>query len=188
MSIYIIKSKEQSLHDFYIGSTEDMRNRKHKHKYDCYSKNGPKYNYKLYKFIRANGGWENFEMIQIASVWDKATKTLFQIEQDYIDQYKPNLNTLRAYRSEECDKQHRENNKEYYKEWRDKNKEYHKEYKKEHYEKNKDRILEKCKEYYHKNKDRISEKFTCECGGKYTRSHKSRHFKTKLHKSFIENE
>ena len=53
-----------------------------------------------------------------------------------------------------CKECHKNKNKEY----RENNKEYLKEYHKQHYEENKDRILERNKEYYEENKDRISEK------------------------------
>ena len=42
------------------------------------------------------------------------------------------------------------------------------------------------KEYYITNKDKINEKFDCECGGKYTHTHKSRHIKTTIHLNFLE--
>ena len=52
--------------------------------------------------------------------------------------------------------------------------------------KNKETINEKSKEYYEKNKEKLNEKFDCECGGKYIRSHKSSHMKTKKHINYIE--
>jgi len=121
------------------------------------------------------------------------------IEQEYIYKLNPSLNCLKAYRTEE---EKREYNKEYLKEYNDKNKDILNEKKKEYYEKNKDRILEKQKEnrkinkyviserrkeYYEKNKEKFKEKFTCECGSTLRRCMKARHFKTKKHKSFIEN-
>ena len=46
------------------------------------------------------------------------------------------------------------------------------------------------KQWYIENKDKFSDKrkqkFNCECGGKYTHSHKSQHLKTKKHLEFIE--
>ena len=61
---------------------------------------------------------------------------------------------------------------------------------------NKDRINECSKQYYQDNKDkkrqyrkdnidRINEKFECPCGGKYTHTNKSRHFKSKLHQAYL---
>ena len=52
----------------------------------------------------------------------------------------------------------------------------------EYTELNKDKI----KEYYEKNKNKLNEKFTCECGGRYTYQHKSRHIQTHKHITFIE--
>ena len=188
MSIYIIRSKEPSLHDIYIGSCEDMRSRVRVHKYNCYNENSHRHNLKVYQYIRANGGWENWEMVQIGSVWNKATKPLFQIEQDYIDNYKPSLNCKRAYRSEEYIKEYKKQN---IKQWREKNKDHTLKYDKEYYQKNRDHRLEHAKEHYEKNKDRIreerGEKFNCECGAIYVKRNKARHYKTKKHKSFIEN-
>ena len=60
---------------------------------------------------------------------------------------------------------------------------------KEYYQNNKDKRNEYQKEYYQNNKDIINEKrgqkFKCECGGKYTKEHKSTHFKTNKHKNYI---
>lgn len=166
MSIYIIRSKEQSLHDIYIGSCKDMRKRRKQHKTDCYNENSLGYNSKLYKFIRANGGLDNFVMEEIDNC---DVERLYQVEQYYIDTFNPSLNNYRAYRSEE------------------QRKEYQKEYSSEHYENNKEYYKKRNKEWYKKNKDKINEKFTCECGSIYTRHHKARHFKTNKHKSFILN-
>ena len=58
-------------------------------------------------------------------------------------------------------------------------------YSKKYYEKNAVRIRAQIKEYHKKNADSIrarkNEKCLCECGGKYTHSHKQRHFKSKMH-------
>ena len=76
-----------------------------------------------------------------------------------------------------------EKKKQYYEDNKDKIKHY--------YEDNKDKILEKKKQYRIDNKDKINEKkkekFTCECGSKYTKCHKSRHLKTKKHLQYIQN-
>lgn len=37
------------------------------------------------------------------------------------------------------------------------------------------------KKYWQKNKERFTEKIICDCGGSYTLSNKSKHFKTKKH-------
>ena len=72
------------------------------------------------------------------------------------------------------------------KEYRLKNKEKIDEKSKEYREKNKEKIAVKDKEYYEKNKEKLNEKIDCECGGKYTYCHKSRHMKTQKHINYIE--
>jgi hypothetical protein len=43
------------------------------------------------------------------------------------------------------------------------------------------------KEWYEKNREKLKEKVDCECGGKYTKQHLSRHIKTIKHQNFINN-
>jgi predicted GIY-YIG superfamily endonuclease len=64
---------------------------------------------------------------------------------------------------------------------------------KEYYQDNKEKINEKHKDYFKEykkkwkedNKEKLNQKFDCECGGKYTNCHKSRHLKSKKHQNFI---
>jgi len=57
------------------------------------------------------------------------------------------------------------------------------------YEENRDKVLKRQHEYTINNKEIIkskqNEKFSCECGGIYTRSNYSRHIKSKKHQDFI---
>ena len=61
-----------------------------------------------------------------------------------------------------------------------------KEYDKIYRELNKDKILEKKKEYKNINKEIIRAQYQCVCGGRYTHDQKSRHFKTKKHIKYTE--
>ena len=70
-------------------------------------------------------------------------------------------------------------------EWVENNKEKIKQQQSEWYEANKDKIIERVKQHYQDNKDKINEKFTCECGGSYTRRSKSIHCRTKKHLEYI---
>ena len=58
---------------------------------------------------------------------------------------------------------------------------------KEYYIKNLEKYTEQHKKYRELNKDKIHEKFDCLCGGKYTRTGKSQHSKTKQHIQYILN-
>ena len=69
---------------------------------------------------------------------------------------------------------------------------YKEEWRKQYYETNLESITEKIKVYRENNKDKIKEQkganFNCECGGKYTNTHKARHLKTKKHLEYIDEE
>jgi t-SNARE complex subunit (syntaxin) len=196
MSIYIIRSKDLSLHDCYIGSTKDFNIRKNKHKSNCYNKNEKHYNINLYQFIRANGGWDNFEMVEICKC---DTDKLRETEQYHIDFIKPSLNEVRAFgidyerRKENC-KDYYERNRDvirkYKKDYREKNRDKIVEKNRKWYNDNKDELLKKYKEYRENNKDKIKErqktKLTCECGTIYTTTNKARHFKSNKHKNYIQ--
>jgi len=52
---------------------------------------------------------------------------------------------------------------------------------------NKDIISEKRKKYYENNKEKYKEKITCDCGSTLRKIDRTKHYKSKKHKSFIEN-
>lgn len=63
--MYKIVCKDLNVTPCYVGHTTNFVSRKYRHKTDCNSPSSPKYNYKIYKIIRENGGWENFSMVFI---------------------------------------------------------------------------------------------------------------------------
>ena len=189
----------------YVGSTANFKSRKMAHKSRCYNENGDKYNLKIYQAIRANGGWDNFKMIQIGTRDNITKREAEQVEEEYRLDLKATMNTQRAYRSPEVNKEHRkkyqvEYDKNYrqnnyekiaerQKNWCEKNKEKIAEKKKKYSENNKEHIKEQKKEYYENKKEKIKEKhrevIDCECGLTYTYAHKSRHLKSKKHCEYI---
>jgi hypothetical protein len=80
-----------------------------------------------------------------------------------------------------ANREYRNNNKEIAREYNIKNKEHIALGKKQYMEKNKDYFKQKKKEYREINKEKLHEKINCECGGKYTRTHKARHQKSIQH-------
>lgn len=93
--IYKICCKDLSIQDIYVGSTTNFRNRKYEHKKCCNNSQIP--NYKLYKyeFIRNNGGWNNWEMIQIKNFPCNSKRELEAEERKVFDELKPTLNCIR---------------------------------------------------------------------------------------------
>ena len=166
MIYYFYKIVCDDLPNFvYVGSTMSFANRKYHHKRTCTNENNKKYNYKIYKTIRENGGWDNWRMVCVHQQEVDNKRHAEQIEEQYRVELNGNLNMIRAFRSEE-------QKKEYGKEYYENNTEYFKEY----YQDNKDRIKEK-----------VGEKITCECGFTYTFSHKARHMKSQKHIKLMQN-
>ena len=172
--IYKICCNDPNITDIYIGSTTNFYQRKRAHKCNCNNSNSRGYNLHVYKFIRDNGGWENWRMLLLEFYECNNKLELFRREGELIRELKPTLNkfiagqTLKEYREKNKDKlkqnfkKYRDNNKDKIKENdkknRDKNKDKIKEILKIYRDKNKDEIKKKNKEYYEKNKDKIKEK------------------------------
>ena len=194
--IYKIVCKDKNIKDCYVGSTCNHSRRKAQHKSDCNNEKSKGYNYNVYKFIRDNGNWDNWEFVIIEKypVKDKIEKG---IRERYWVELMGTLNSDIPSRTK---KEYYENNKEYQKEYnkeyyennKDKIVEYQKEYQKEYYKNNKDKAKEKNKEMYEKNKDRILNKnkqpYTClSCNITMNKSSKTPHEKTKKHLQNLEN-
>ncbi len=81
----------------YVGSTTNFRERKHKHKTTCYNEKNRDYNFEVYVMIRANGGWDNFD-IKPVKEFPCENKIQLVIEEERIrKEMKANLNTNRAH-------------------------------------------------------------------------------------------
>ena len=64
-TFYKIVCNDIKVTQIYVGSTKDLKDRKRIHKYRCNTPDDEGYNTKVYKFIRNNGGWNNWEIIVI---------------------------------------------------------------------------------------------------------------------------
>jgi predicted GIY-YIG superfamily endonuclease len=115
--IYMIKCKDENIKDCYVGSTTNFKKRKRQHKCSCNNPNDKGYNYKVYKFIREHGGFDNwdFEIIVQQKCNDK--QELYKIERWFIELYETTLNQSVP------GKFIREDHKQYNKQYRKDNKE-----------------------------------------------------------------
>ena len=191
MPVGYIYKLESSFEDpgLYIGSTKNMTVRKYAHKRSCVNPNSNRYNLKVYQYIRDYGGWSNWFMLTLEEFEYVDKKELVEREQYWIKELKADLNSKDAVMDKDYFKKRYQDNKEYYKNYREENKDYHKNYDKKYFEKNKKKILENSKKYHEENREKIlkknNEKFDCECGGKYTHGHKTRHINSKKHQSYL---
>ena len=144
--VYKICCNDINIKDLYVGSTATKLNvRRREHKSACNNKNSKSYNLNVYKFIRDNGGWDNWTVILVESYPNcKSRKELHKFERYHMEILESTLNSIIPSRTK---KESREDNKEHYKEYRKNNSEKIKEYSKEYYRNNIEKIKEKKKEY-----------------------------------------
>tara|TARA_R110002074_G_scaffold368394_1_gene542865 strand:- start:1 stop:432 length:432 start_codon:yes stop_codon:yes gene_type:complete len=91
--IYKLCCKDTDIKEIYIGATTNFRRRKCEHKYCCSNtKKLLVYNSFKYQFIRNNGDWENWDMIQIKEVSVNSKLELDAEERKVIEELKPILN------------------------------------------------------------------------------------------------
>jgi len=88
----------------YVGSSTNFVKRKQDHKFCCNSENNSKYNMKVYKMIRENGGWDQFKIIVIKEYPCDSKINLLMEEDRMMKELKATLNRQRAYVSDEEEK------------------------------------------------------------------------------------
>ena len=95
MKYYIYKIYDNNnKEEFYIGSTKNFSSRMSHHKKNVRNKVGKLYWCKVYQYIRANGGWDNFTKDIIEAGTCSDCKFIKQKEQFYITLHKPTLNSI----------------------------------------------------------------------------------------------
>ena len=140
---YKIVCKDLSIKELYVGHTTNFTKRKCSHKTSCNNEKGNGYNLSLYKFIRENEGWENFDMIMIhrqscIDVYDARA-----VERGFIETLFATLNFQIPNRTKQ--------------EWKELNKDKIKEQSKIYREANKEKITESQLKYSEANKEKIKE-------------------------------
>ena len=90
--IYKITCKDGTIQDTYVGSTCNFRKRKSCHKSRCNNKKGKWYNLLVYKTIRANKGWTNWEITLIENFPCDSRTELKKRERHWIGELKATLN------------------------------------------------------------------------------------------------
>ena len=187
--IYKIVCKDLTVKDSYVGSTTKFAQRKCQHKKSCCNSSKPAYNQKKYEVIRQNGGWENWEMIEIEKFPCKDGEEARSRERYWFETLQSNLNDRLPQRSHE---EKVEYNNNYMKD----NKATLKEKRAVYMEKIKDdpeykrKNAERVKAYTEANKEAIrlrqkTNKTTCECGSIYRSRDRYQHIKSNKHLDFI---
>jgi hypothetical protein len=155
--IYKIVCNDLNVKKGYIGHTTDFKARKQQHKSQCNLIVGKKYNYNLYKEIRANEGWDNYSMLIVESYPCNDSNEAREREQEYYKKLDSSLNTRNPYNT-----------------FDEKSIERERERGKIKYEKNKAKLSEVA-----------HQKFTCECGVIRSISSRTRHLKSPIHTDLL---
>ena len=173
----LIKKDAINDENIYIGSTTNFIQRKHGHKTSCNNKKSKKYNYKKYQYIRLNGGWDEWNMIEIEKYPCNDNNEARAREEYHRRYFNATLNSQRCHTTDEekiiilknYSKEYRENNVEKLKEkdrlYRENNVEKEKERHRLYNENNKEKLKEYRKLHYENNKEKNNKKIECPiCG------------------------
>lgn len=202
--MYKLCCKDPNIELIYVGSTTNWTKRKNNHKCSCNNPNNKYYNRRVYKTIRENGGWDNFEMIMLEKYPCKDKIEASARERYWFEKLSASLNIAVPGRK---NKEYYEDNKdkilEQCKKYREEHKEYIKERSKKNYNREKSVLRQKLwriknskknkkqrADYYQRHKVEIEikkkEKYTCGCGQTLTKSHKARHETSQKHQKWLE--
>jgi len=155
--IYKLATSETS-ETVYIGSTTDLRRRKYNHTSSSLHAPAP-----VYKYIRANGGFNNFDLFEIERIEFTNKHQLYERERFHLEQFKNSGITVlnKNIPNRNCA---------------------------EYYQDNKIEIINNVRNYRINNRPMVLEKknrrITCRCGVQYNNSNKINHGKTQRHLNF----
>jgi hypothetical protein len=141
---YKLCCRNPEITDIYVGHTTDFTRRRRLHKSTCCNENANHHNYNVYKYIRENGHWDNWDMVLLETRQCADALEAKKVEREFIENMNAKLNQRVPGRTK---KQYREDTHEHIKE-----------HKKNYYEKNKEQILAKCKQYCSDHAEQIKER------------------------------
>lgn len=156
--IYKLCCRDTEITDIYIGSTTNFRGRKCDHRKVCKNDCHKAHNFPVYQFIRANGGWDNWDMVEIEQYEATSKRNLHTRERYWLETLKATLNTNVPTRTnKEYKAEHKEHLDKWYKQYREDNKEALKEKNKVWRDNNKEHIAIANKEYNAANREVLVE-------------------------------
>ena len=168
--IYKLCCNDVNVNEIYIGHSTNYKLRNNDHKKCCNNPNSKKYNSYKYKFIRENGGYQNWKMIQLYDFPCNSKRAAESEEDKTMRELNATLNSQRSYVTEEEKKEQEKKTKNKY---RENNKEHLKEYEAKR-KNNSERI-----EYVAKRNEKRKEKAICEfCNTELRKDSLKRHQKT----------
>lgn len=99
--IYKLVCRDVTVTDTYVGSTTDLTKRRFAHKSRCHNPNNQTYTFKVYQFIRANGGWDNWQVVLVerfpCTSWEERAAR----ERHWVEVLGAGLNSINPFRTTE---------------------------------------------------------------------------------------
>ena len=100
--VYKLCCKDASVKAIYVGSSTNKVVRKNLHKTRCNNSKVKGHNYYVYQYIRANGGFDNWDLIIVDTFPEcKTSDELITIEREYTEKLQAGLNSKRAITTDE---------------------------------------------------------------------------------------
>jgi len=99
--IYKLCCLDVNVKEIYVGSSTNFKQRKSQHKGDCNREKAKIYNNYVYRFIRDNGGWENWDMIELHKFPCNDRRELECEENRMMMELQSQLNSIKAYQTKE---------------------------------------------------------------------------------------
>jgi hypothetical protein len=156
--MYKIVCNDLNITDLYVGQTTNFSVRKDCHKKHCCKDIYKQHNFKVYQYIRANGGWYNWSMVEIEKFTCNDSNEAHKRERYWVETLKATLNCRIPSRTDsEYNLANKEQISEYKKMYALANKEQLAECRKIHYLANKEQIAKNQKNYREANRELILE-------------------------------
>ena len=89
--------KNNNVLNCYVGHTRKFNRRKSEHKSRCNNEKDKKYDFKLYQLIRVNGGFDNWNMIDIHKEFCKNKRECEIVQQELKVQNTSDMNTRKSF-------------------------------------------------------------------------------------------
>ena len=159
-TIYKLVCSDLNAKEVYVGSTENMKERKRHHRHRCHNPNEKQFHSKVYQYIRGNGGWQNWSMVEVEHLKFNRKPELKARERFHMEALCATLNCQVPGRTKA-------------------------EYLHDTVEHIKERGIKYRQEHSGEIKQFQQQKHNCECGGKYTPCSKLKHMRTTKHVKFM---
>lgn len=166
--IYRFVCNDVNIVNTYVGSTTNWTKRKASHKCCCNNPNHNFYHYNVYQVIRANGGWDNWNMVLVENYPCNGRREVEQREQFWKEYYNDDMGLYKAFTT-------KEQKIEQHIEYRNVHKVQIAKQRAEHYQTNKNQILKQRAEYRATHQEQIKK-----CRAEYQEQYNAKEEKSVL--------